>query len=180
VLAQGLDRHIGGHQPPPSGVVRFGAVAAVGEAGAVVLPRTLRQRIPQLQRRLRALGLEIVNAPWVDVDPSQRDLVVTDPGLVDAEAVVRSLAGRPHVGEPLVAAGRYPIRGWVFPSWSGRSTAEASLAAVLIANEIPLPRGVDDVRAAVDLARAVPLTVVSHSDRSAIVDAAAAALGDER
>ena len=171
-LVRAVDRHVGGHRPPGEGIVRFAGLAAIGPAGAIVVSGRARQGLARYQGRLRALGFEMLDAPWVDVDRATAEVVVRDPGLLDVDAVVAALDGRPHVPGRAVTAGRHPVIGWVQSTVDAPGLVERATATALLNGELertmwpPAP-----VEALVELAGAAPVLATAANHPPSVVEA---------
>ena len=91
---------------------RLEAGAIVDGRDAVIIPAHIRLGAPDLDRRLRERGLELVDGPTVAFDPTTWELVIPPCRLVPDEA--RALAGWTDGSDPGggVAAGRYRLVAW--------------------------------------------------------------------
>jgi hypothetical protein len=117
-LAAGVAAHLGGHAPPAPGLLRT-SFTAVEVRGGVVLVSIARSEIPRLDRRLRASGATVVDAPWCDVQPDALEHVLAPPSLPApvlstlSKAVV-AIAGRRDPGrESFPGPGRRRVVGLV-------------------------------------------------------------------
>ena len=93
------------------------AAGVVRDGEAVVVPRDLRGMLDQVQRRFDQARLQLVDTPWILIDPVTAELVVPEPIVeYDAAALVDFTREYPAIGRELaeVPPGRYPIRGWAF------------------------------------------------------------------
>jgi hypothetical protein len=98
-------------------LLRLPAVVVGGVA--VLVSRHLRPILLDVEPRLRASGLELVESPVLTVDTATRELVVTrpaialDPGTPTALTELdRTLSTRRSAPRP-TSEGRYPLAGWI-------------------------------------------------------------------
>ena len=111
---------------------RLEAAAVVDGRDAVIIPAQVRLGTPELDRRLRGRGLELVDAMTVAFDPSTWELVVPPCRLVPDEARALAAWSDRDVASG-VATGRYRVLAWAFSQHPlpSRAAAVADIAARL-------------------------------------------------
>lgn len=139
-VLQGLCSYLSGHvEKERAGLVRLAGMPVVGGDGAVVAPWVLRHQRPQLEARLRRLGLRVVDVPFVSIYPRTGELVVPSPALELASEVLDLLepSEPPASPEPPpVPAGRYRIRGWGIPGRGPEPLSRAAAVAAVMTGRI--------------------------------------------
>ncbi len=124
-----------GAGPAPAGLLRFKAVAVVGERGGVLLPAGVFGHFDlcRLERELTRMSLRLVDQPWVHVDPATTELVVDDVPLpADAGAPLDE-------PEERLPSGRFPVIGWFVARHGAATGAPTPVEAV--AHGVTLLRG---------------------------------------
>lgn len=107
-----------------------------------MLPASFRQAIPTFERPLRQAGVALVDAPWVDLDPSN-DVVALEPPRLAASHFAAMVDELPTTARPDRPAepGRYRIAYWylgsLVPTDHSVSVADA-VATVLAGLRNPL------------------------------------------
>jgi len=113
-VVRALAAYLAGHNglAPPGGILRFDAVAAVGDRGAVLLPRGAFGHfdLRRFERELGRLGLRLVDSPHVDIDPETAEVIVGSSPLALDESALEELG--PSGAEDAVPPGRYPLALW--------------------------------------------------------------------
>jgi hypothetical protein len=138
------------HQPDP-GLLQAVGLAVVREGRSYILPPFLYQTYDVVAARLSRLGLQIVDRPWVCIDPITTEIVIEDPRLpYDRDVLAELDHGIPTGPElPAVGIGRYLLEGWVFaaehPVGPLATAASAALAAGLIRSVPSLQTVLDDL-----------------------------------
>lgn len=108
---------------PDTTAPKLAAVGFVAGGRAVVAPERIRTELPNIESRLNARGIAVVDAPVLHVDTRTASIVVPEPALtVDAAALADFERRQPSTARELepVAAGRYPIAAWAFTTDSER------------------------------------------------------------
>ncbi len=135
---QGLAAHLSYlAQPPESQLVRTSNPVGVLAGRAVLLPAYTARWLEHLQPRLAALGVALSDEPEALVDAVTAELVIREPVIEPAAALIESLpplvASRTEL--PCVPPGRYPIAAWLLdeePSGhAGRITKASAIAGAL-------------------------------------------------
>lgn len=92
------------------------AVAVVKDGSALLLPAAARQWLPNLELRLKALGVRVLDSPWTEIDARSGRVVLAPPVFnVDWAALpafARSLDGE------------FDVRGWAFPASGDREAGD--------------------------------------------------------
>jgi hypothetical protein len=113
------------------------AMAAVRGGVAVLLSPDSRIVIEGLAPRLRASGWEVVDSPWVEIDPGSGDLVIPPINVeIDTASLERLPRDRSELAPP--APGHYPVKSWVaLPSEGSMPITQAArLVAVAAASPV--------------------------------------------
>lgn len=92
--------------------------AVVQNGRAIVLPALVSNWINAVQPRLNRLGIQIVDLPWLLIDPASAEMVVPEPLVGYDHGVLDELDGADRLGSelPPVLPGRYPLQAWVVPT----------------------------------------------------------------
>jgi hypothetical protein len=141
-FGEALARHLSGHGAPSPGLVRTDGVVALHGERAYVFPASFRQAIPTFERPLRQAGVTLVDAPWVDLDPSDGVVALEPPRLAASHfaAMVDNLPTTARPDRP-AEPGRYRIAHWylgsLVPNDQSMSVADA-IATVLAGLRNPL------------------------------------------
>jgi hypothetical protein len=135
-VVQALADHLSSLLEPEPGLDRLDAIGGLVDGEAVILPKAVMSWPERLQAPLAQLGVALVGEPFTHVDARTRELVVTGPRVHLHPEALDVLADPPAgTSEPApVAAGRYPLRSWLFPSrdWrEGKLSAGVATAAAL-------------------------------------------------
>jgi hypothetical protein len=103
--------------PPEQPLLGLRTSAVVHNGRAIILPASVSNWINVVQPRLNRLGIQIVDLPWLLIDPAAAEMVVPEP-LVDYDhGVLDELDGADGLGSelPPVLPGRYPLQALVVP-----------------------------------------------------------------
>lgn len=127
--------------PPDPDVLRLRAVAVRGPAGALLAPPSWRRRAPDLERRLRRVGLSVIDAPHAWLDMRTGDVLTPDVVPVDTAALRHfgDVAAPLRRADLPISSGPYRLRGWVLPSATGEpspSRAESLVTAMGLARNL--------------------------------------------
>jgi hypothetical protein len=141
-FGRALAFHLSEHGAPRAGLVRTDGLVALYDGRAFVLPSTLRQQMPAYESPLRAAGVILHDAPWVDFDPGTGE-VVLEPASFAASHFdeVAQLLPRPRRSDPVTPFGRYQAAAWYFiaiPGAEGPMSRSEAVAAVLSGLRSPL------------------------------------------
>lgn len=110
-LLQSLDTHAG----PAPGLARVHGTAVIRDGRAMLVPNRLREQFQNLDRRLRARGVLVVDAPLANLDLKTAEVVIQQQMTVDRAPLDEALAGVPcRRRVPAVKPGRYPLVRWLF------------------------------------------------------------------
>jgi hypothetical protein len=153
-LAAGLAAHLGGHAEPPA-LVRLHASGAVRPDGSVALLPSLTNPGP-LDRRLRAAGCALIDAPYVDIDPATLEVVGHAPSLAPGvvSALAAALAPLPSGDpEPLTSPARRRLAVLALPR-----PLDAGPGAVVhrLLQLVPVADRANALPALAELARRIP------------------------
>lgn len=99
----------------PEGLLSLSATVLVGDGVAVLAPVAVRAWRADIERRLLASGLRIVDSPSVYVDPASFEVVLSEPALDIAWPALDILEEHFPGGGPADAPappGRYRLVGW--------------------------------------------------------------------
>ena len=117
------------------GLLRTTNVAALVGDQAVLLPPIALYWMDYLQARLARLGVRLSDEPHALVDPDKRELVIPEPRIEIAPAVLAKL-GTPSPSRselPPLEPGRYPLGVWTFEEEPSRHSATPTLANAVAA-----------------------------------------------
>jgi thiol-disulfide isomerase/thioredoxin len=122
---------------PEAPLLGLRTAAVVRDGRAIVMPAMVTSWFSVLQPRLNRLGLQLVDLPWLPIDPTAAELVVSEPTVEHDRSVLDELDGAENVGTELsrVVPGRYPISAWLVPT---RTDAAAPTAARALVEAVPL------------------------------------------
>ena len=89
--------------------------AVVRDGRATVLPFPVTTWLQDLQPRLNRSGAQLVDAPWVLIDPATAELVVPEPMVEHDGDVLDELDRTDRLGPepPPLLPGRYPLGSWI-------------------------------------------------------------------
>jgi hypothetical protein len=138
------------HQPDP-GLLQADGLAVVRNDRSYILPPFLYRTYDLVAGRLSRFGLQVVDRPWVCIDPATTQIVIEDPRLpYDRDMLAELDQDIPTSPElPAVGTGRYLLEGWVFateqPGAHLSTAASAALAAGLIRSVPSLQTVLDDL-----------------------------------
>jgi hypothetical protein len=135
-LVRALINHLSDFAEPATAFPKVAATAFVVDGRAIFAPERVRIELAQIETRLNAAGMTVVDAPVLHVDPVARELVVPEPTLaVDTVALADfDLRHGAVAREPdPVAPGRYPIAAWSFHTDAEQSGPIGAASAVAAA-----------------------------------------------
>jgi thiol-disulfide isomerase/thioredoxin len=115
-LLQQLSSAVGASSEADDALLRVYATAVVSADGsAVLLPAGLVDHVKQLQPRFAKIGVSLVDAPDVFIDPATAELVVPAPTIPFDSAVLDAIDVDVTLGseQPWVRPGRYPLAAWL-------------------------------------------------------------------
>lgn len=142
-LVRGLLAHLSAFDPDDSGDLHLAGVALVRNGEALIAPGAIRSWLRLVERRLKVRGFQVVDAPWLRLDPRQGAVVVPEPAVeVDWSALeglgqVGARSGPPDSG---VLPGTYPVRGWALMTPDGEEGPVPCAQAVFWASTLVLNR----------------------------------------
>lgn len=178
-LVRGLLSHLARFAPEedtPCLVVE--GTALVKQGRALVAPSAVTSWLKVVERRLNIRGFQVVDSPWLRLDPAAATLVVREPALdVDWSAfdVLDGVVPRPARPDPAVAPGAYPLTGWALLTPDGQPGPLPRAQAVLWATMLVLNRhqigGQRTLDGLADVMRLVQPVGVGWSDERELVDA---------
>ncbi len=134
--------HLSGFAAPPAarhdaGLLRIDGAAFVAGGRAIVAPAMLREALEPIESGLNRAGVQVVDEPFLLIDPQAARLVVPEPHVqLDADARTRferQFAATGREPAPL-GPGRYPLLAWAFvtgPEMIGRLPAAQGIGAAL-------------------------------------------------
>lgn len=142
---EALLTHLGDQLLAATGeMLRLRALALVAGEVAVLVPDGVRRRLPRLERRLRAAGLDVADVPQASLDPASGRLVIPEPLVPFDAARARALGPAAAAGtEPRVPPGRYPVAVWAVTARA--DGAPSASRARLLAHLLPLVTNRDQV-----------------------------------
>lgn len=164
--------HLSGHGAPPGVLLRTDGVVAVHDGRATVLPGSFRQQIPTHESPLRAAGIVLHDAPWVDFDPSSGEVVLQPPPLAGrfGDMIARLPAARRS--DPVTEFGRYPLAGWYIASQPGAGkdvSITDAVAAVLSGLRAPVAEE-DQLTAVAAMFERIPLQRLRSATPTGLID----------
>jgi len=169
-VVRALAAYLAGHgaPAPPEGILRFDALAAVGDRGALLLPRGTFGHFDlcRFERELCRLGLRLVDSPHVDIDPETAEVIVGSPPLALDESALDELG--PSGAEDGVTPGRYPLAMWAVARPDEEAGPPTRAEAVAHGLTLATPRSPEEGQATAEavLALAGRCTLVGFDDSS--------------
>jgi hypothetical protein len=167
-LAAYLSEYVAGDH---GDLVRTDNLAAVADGRAILLPVDVADKLDELEPRLNALGIRLVDEQFASLDPETAELVVLEPRVtLDASVLNEVESGEQERVEP----GRYPLSAWFMweseygeegPSHGNSVYAAFERAIVMEPN--PLAPAIDAVDAIV---RKVPVVRVPDGEPADLAD----------
>jgi hypothetical protein len=118
-----LISHLSDFVEPSSPTVRLNATGLIVGGRAIVAPDELRAEMANIETRLNAAGMQVIDAPTLHLEPETGQVIVPEPALtVDAEALADYEREHPPPGRELapVLPGRYPIMAWALVTGEDR------------------------------------------------------------
>lgn len=148
-VVQGLLTYLAADVAPvDAALTRVNATVAFRGDEAFLLPPDLVSRLEHLQPHLTRAGLRLADVPYAAVDLARAEIVIPEPVVDVAPALLGELRVDTGAREPAaVAPGRHPIRAWYFahsPVAVGRLSPATAVSAAL-----PLVQELDDIPATV-------------------------------
>jgi hypothetical protein len=112
-----LLQHLSDFATTDSATMRLAATGFVVGGRVVVAPGGIGSEMANIESRLNAAGVQVIDAPVLHLDPASGELVVPEPALtIDHDALADYERANPaprREPEP-VRAGRYPVAVWAF------------------------------------------------------------------
>ena len=102
-----LSADLASHDPA---LLQIRTAAVVRDGSATILPFEVTSWLPDLQPRLNRYGGQLVDAPWVLIDPATAELVVPEPTVEHRRRCARRTRPRRPVGTRAAAAAPRPLR----------------------------------------------------------------------
>lgn len=152
---------------PVGDTVHLGVHAVVGRDGAVLVPWTFPNRVPELELRLARAGIRQLERFPVSIDVATNEVVVEEPKLVDMGQM--NGAGSAAAGVQSVTwPWRRSIRGWVFLSKSGGATDISRAHAVARGMKVAYGQAppLAKLQAIVELVRDLELLAVTDAEEA--------------
>jgi hypothetical protein len=175
-ILRALAGHLSCLLDPEPGLVRIGAIGAVRNGTAVLLPDAAIGWLDRIQAPLARLGFLLVDQPFAHLDVTRAEMVVPSPSLGMAEAVLATLPDPPAgPSEPRsVAPGRYPLRAWLLPErvWGEAPLSPAGAAASALGTVVGEPSDLaPSLGAFVSMMQSLEALAVPMDSPSAFIDA---------
>jgi hypothetical protein len=117
-VLRGLLNHLSAElSHPEQPLLGLRTSAVVHNGRAIVLPASVSSWINVVQPRLNRLGIQIVDLPWLLIDPVAAEMVVPEPLVGYDHGVLDELDGADRLDSelPPVLPGRYPLQAWIVP-----------------------------------------------------------------
>ena len=121
-VLRGLLNHLSADLTPvESSLLRLRTSAVVRDGRATVLPFDVTGWLKDLQPRLNKSGIQVVDIPWVLIDPTAAEMVVPEPSVDYDRLVLEELGKTDKLGPelPAVLPGRYALRSWILGATAG-------------------------------------------------------------
>src|SRR5260221_3222942 len=98
-----------------SSAARVSVTGLLVDGRVIVAPDNLRVEVSNIETRLNVAGIQVIDAPILELEPGAGHVIVPEPALtIDADALARYERDHPATGRELapVLPGRYPIAAW--------------------------------------------------------------------
>jgi len=128
-----LLQHLSDFETTDATTLRVAATGFVVNGRVVVAPDGIAAEMANIETRLNAAGVQVIDAPLLYLDPASGEVVIPEPALtVDHDALADYERAHPaprREPEP-VPTGRYPIAVWAFTVGPDQDTALRPAQAV--------------------------------------------------
>jgi hypothetical protein len=151
------------------------ALAVRTPNGVLLVPAQLMAMANVVDRVLVGAGFALADAPYVQLDPARREVVVPEP-VVPIAVPDEELSGLgPSASEERLAPGRYPLAGWLMKTGADEAGPLRKAKALLYGAGLlvtPFPRGAQAaLEDLLDLFDDVGATGVAWSSEEELVEA---------
>ena len=143
-----LSANLHGFEPS---LVSVQMAAIVRDGTAWFVPNDVKYQRDQAQPRLAKIGFQMVDEPYVLLDPTTNELVIPEPQIAYDRDALADLDRDVRLGSELpgLEAGRYALGGWVLHSGNGDGGPVARAEAVAALLPVIAQPG-EDLRNAID------------------------------